>query len=177
MPFLRLGWETCHTCHHALILISCCDILRFEYYLYGRPHLEHCRCSHFVREITVHPLLRSILSMERYHSLSDKTMNSLLEELEDIVDQHGNPSHEVDYHSGVLTLRLGEAGTYVINKQPPNKQIWLSSPFSGPKRFDYSEADDSWRYARDGQSMSSLLDEELGRVLEEPVKLLAKPAS
>ena len=30
--------------------------------------------------------------------------------------------------SGVLTLTLGDNGTYVINKQPPNKQIWLSSP-------------------------------------------------
>lgn len=30
--------------------------------------------------------------------------------------------------SGVLTLKLGLHGTYVINKQPPNKQIWLSSP-------------------------------------------------
>lgn len=30
--------------------------------------------------------------------------------------------------SGVLTVKLGDKGTYVINKQPPNKQIWLSSP-------------------------------------------------
>ena len=30
--------------------------------------------------------------------------------------------------SGVLTVRLGDNGTYVLNKQPPNKQIWLSSP-------------------------------------------------
>ena len=29
-------------------------------------------------------------------------------------------------------------GTYVINKQTPNKQIWLSSPISGPKRYDLS---------------------------------------
>lgn len=29
----------------------------------------------------------------------------------------------------MLTLKLGEKATYVINKQPPNKQIWLSSPF------------------------------------------------
>lgn len=33
-----------------------------------------------------------------------------------------------DGQSGVLTLRMGSAGTYVINKQPPNQQIWLSSP-------------------------------------------------
>lgn len=33
--------------------------------------------------------------------------------------------------SGVLTLKLPDGhGTYVINKQPPNKQIWLSSPSS-----------------------------------------------
>ncbi len=37
--------------------------------------------------------------------------------------------HQLRDQSGVLTLRLGPRGTYVINKQPPNKQIWLSSPF------------------------------------------------
>jgi hypothetical protein len=30
--------------------------------------------------------------------------------------------------SGVLTVKLGKHGTYVINKQTPNRQIWLSSP-------------------------------------------------
>ena len=29
---------------------------------------------------------------------------------------------------GVLTVRLGDLGTYVINKQTPNRQLWLSSP-------------------------------------------------
>lgn len=42
---------------------------------------------------------------------------------------------------GVLTAVISEAfGTYVINKQAPNKQIWLSSPVSGPKRYDYIQA-------------------------------------
>ena len=59
------------------------------------------------------------------------------------------------------------AGTYVINKQPPNKQIWLSSPVSGPKRYDYvSTAEDKgsgeWVYLRDGTTMSGLLEEEIG---------------
>lgn len=31
---------------------------------------------------------------------------------------------------GVLTLKLKGNKIYVINKQTPNKQIWLSSPFS-----------------------------------------------
>lgn len=29
---------------------------------------------------------------------------------------------------GVLTLKLGAKGTFVVNKQAPNRQIWLSSP-------------------------------------------------
>ncbi len=41
--------------------------------------------------------------------------------------------------AGVLTLCFPPSGTYVLNKQPPNRQIWLSSPVSGPKRFDYVE--------------------------------------
>lgn len=39
--------------------------------------------------------------------------------------------------AGVLEVSLPPSGTYVINKQPPNKQIWLSSPVSGPKRYDF----------------------------------------
>jgi len=49
----------------------------------------------------------------------------------------------------------------VINKQPPNKQIWLSSPISGPKRYDYSPEQDEWVYLRDGNSLDALLNEEL----------------
>jgi len=43
---------------------------------------------------------------------------------------HGSVCLRFRHQSGVLTLKLGEHGTYVINKQPPNKQIWLSSPIS-----------------------------------------------
>lgn len=32
--------------------------------------------------------------------------------------------------NGVITLKLSSSlGTYVINKQTPNKQLWLSSPY------------------------------------------------
>ena len=73
----------------------------------------------------------------------------------------------------MLTLKFPPAGTYVINKQPPNKQIWLSSPISGPKRYDYAvwsedqdskegTGDGSWVYLRDGSTLSDLLETELG---------------
>lgn len=82
--------------------------------------------------------------------------------------------------SGVLNFVFPPIGTYVINKQPPNKQIWLSSPISGPKRYDYvvlSEGQDSkegtgegdWIYLRDMSSLSSLLLSEVGVDLSEPL--------
>jgi frataxin len=65
----------------------------------------------------------------------------------------------------------------VINKQPPNKQIWLSSPISGPKRYDYVYVEDkkqgikvaSWIYLRDLSSLHDLLAEETGVDLDAPV--------
>ncbi|KAJ7783534.1 Frataxin [Mycena maculata] len=111
----------------------------------------------------------SELSTERYNLFSDSTMDNLLHALENLVDHLGNPTYEVEYHSGVLTLQLGDKGTYVINKQPPNKQIWLSSPFSGPKRYDYHVGSNAWVYSRDGQSLSELLNRELSDALQQPV--------
>ena len=60
--------------------------------------------------------------------------------------------------------------TYVLNKQPPNKQIWLSSPLSGPKRYDYvtpASGGGDWVYLRDGSTLSGLLEEEIGVKMRE----------
>ncbi|OCH96599.1 Frataxin [Obba rivulosa] len=113
----------------------------------------------------------SEMSTELYERYSEATLDYLLEVLEEEMEQVGDPQYEVEYSSGVLTLKLGDKGTYVINKQPPNKQIWLSSPFSGPKRYDYSEEQDDWIYVRDGQSLGDLLNQELSIVLEREVRL------
>lgn len=78
--------------------------------------------------------------------------------------------------AGVLNITVPAVGTYVLNKQPPNKQIWLSSPISGPKRYDWIVEGDrmhekqetrefahgQWVYLRDGSNLTELLNTELG---------------
>ncbi|KAI0768495.1 Frataxin [Trametes elegans] len=113
----------------------------------------------------------SDLSAHLYHQYADATMDTMLESLEALLDEVADPEYEVEYSSGVLTLKLGSKGTYVINKQPPNKQIWLSSPFSGPKRYDYVPEQDEWVYGRDGRSLNDLLNRELSEALERNVDL------
>lgn len=65
----------------------------------------------------------------------------------------------------MLTIKLGDKGTYVINKQPPNKQLWLSSPTTGPKRYDYDANHKTWFYNRDHHTLKSLLDSEISEAI------------
>lgn len=81
-----------------------------------------------------------------------------------------------------MTVNFGpNIGTYVINKQPPNKQIWLSSPTSGPKRFDWvvrgegqndkqGTAVGEWVYVRDGSTLANIFRDELGVDLGLPAR-------
>lgn len=76
-----------------------------------------------------------------------------------------------NFQDGVLTVRLGgQFGTYVINRQTPNRQIWLSSPTSGPKRYDF--IDQKWIYKHDGVSLHQLLQDELEKVVAAKVDFL-----
>ena len=88
----------------------------------------------------------------------------------DAILQYGGLTNR---QAGVLNITYPPNGTYVLNKQPPNKQIWLSSPSSGPKRFDWTvqgegmnEKEGSgvgeWIYLRDGSSLEEILRKELG---------------
>lgn len=113
------------------------------------------------------------MTESEYHVLADEYLDRLLVRLEDMQDAREDV--DVEYASGVLTLAFtpGEAGarprTYVINKQPPNKQIWLSSPISGPKRYDWvldaGASDDGasgqWIYLKDGSALNDLLRDEM----------------
>ncbi|KAJ1025195.1 hypothetical protein NDA16_002700 [Ustilago loliicola] len=88
----------------------------------------------------------------------------------------GSPASEWDIEcaSGVMNLRCGVHGTWVINKQPPNKQIWLSSPKSGPKRFDYDADSKTWFCLKEGETstLHELLQSELSEVFDTEVEVL-----
>ncbi|KAG8531120.1 uncharacterized protein KY384_004477 [Bacidia gigantensis] len=126
------------------------------------------------------------LSIEKYHALSDAYIESLLSELEEL--QEEREDIDVEYskqdlrthltrtvltpvnQAGVLTFLFPPLGTYVLNKQPPNKQIWLSSPVSGPKRYDWVAKEESgdegrWVYLRDGSTLDQIWEKEVDVVV------------
>ena len=87
-------------------------------------------------------------------------LEDALEVLEDHVD-----AFDLTYADGVMTVDLGDHGIYVLNKQRPNRQIWWSSPLSGPKRYHFERATGQWIDVRDGSSMLALLRDELADLL------------
>uniref|UniRef100_A0A8I5TZZ0 Frataxin, mitochondrial n=12 Tax=Hominidae TaxID=9604 RepID=A0A8I5TZZ0_PONAB len=106
-----------------------------------------------------------------YERLAEETLDSLAEYFEDLADKpYTFEDYDVSFGSGVLTVKLGgDLGTYVINKQTPNKQIWLSSPSSGPKRYDWTGK--NWVYSHDGVSLHELLAAELTKALKTKLDL------
>uniref|UniRef100_A0AC35TTS7 Ferroxidase n=1 Tax=Rhabditophanes sp. KR3021 TaxID=114890 RepID=A0AC35TTS7_9BILA len=66
---------------------------------------------------------------------------------------------------GVLTAKIDDkVGTYVINKETSNRQIWLSSPLSGPKRYDF--VDNKWVHTRDNMALNDLLTYEFRKIFK-----------
>ncbi len=60
---------------------------------------------------------------------------------------------EMDYADNVLSI-ANDKGIYIINKQPSVKEIWLSSPVSGPHHFRFSNEQQKWL----NKSEENLLD-------------------
>ncbi|XP_059283266.1 frataxin, mitochondrial isoform X2 [Lycium ferocissimum] len=116
-------------------------------------------------------IYRSLLQEDEYHRLANATIHDLLDKLEEYGDSVDIDGFDVDYGNEVLTLKLGSLGTYVINKQTPNRQIWMSSPVSGPSRFDWDQNSQGWVYRRTKANLVKVLEEELEKLCGSAINL------
>ncbi|KAF5481165.1 hypothetical protein F2P56_001838 [Juglans regia] len=114
---------------------------------------------------------RSVLQEDEFHRLANSTIHNLLEKFEEYGDNVEIDGFDVDYGNEVLTLKLGDLGTYVLNKQTPNRQIWLSSPVSGPSRFDWDQNAQTWVYRRTKVDLLKIFESELEQLCGEPINL------
>uniref|UniRef100_A0A0B6ZJR4 ferroxidase n=1 Tax=Arion vulgaris TaxID=1028688 RepID=A0A0B6ZJR4_9EUPU len=138
-----------------------------------RPQDEffHSVAARLFGKVNMPALKPSEITESEYEICAEETLDSLTEFFEDLPENEScSEDYDCAYGAGVLTVHIGcDEGTYVLNKQCPNKQIWLSSPLSGPKRYDYF--DGQWIYLRDGKGLHHLLEEELTEILGFKIKL------
>ncbi|KAM3221986.1 Frataxin, mitochondrial [Capsicum annuum] len=114
---------------------------------------------------------RSLLQEDEYHRLANATIHDLLDKLEEYGDSVDIDGFDVDYGNEVLTLKFGSLGTYVINKQTPNRQIWMSSPVSGPSRFDWDQNSQGWIYRRTKANLQKVLEDEIEKLCGSAINL------
>ena len=97
--------------------------------------------------------IRSFQNVGQYHRVADETLETIQDAVEEYLEDNFDADAdgeipEVNYADGVLTISIPPRGTWVLNKQTPNEQIWWSSPVSGPRRYEYLESMDRWVYSR-----------------------------
>ena len=111
------------------------------------------------------------LSLAQYEQLAESTLQSLTDQFDSLpAVVECSQLYDVNYADGVLTIVISdEIGTYVINKQTPNRQIWLSSPISGPKRFDLVRG--RWIYLHDNSCLHNLLHLEFSDIYKYDIVL------
>ncbi|KAM7392207.1 hypothetical protein PAMP_022836 [Pampus punctatissimus] len=107
-----------------LARVVCATVLAGELSLIAALAAGHLVKSHMTHN--------SELSEAAYEKLADETLDALAVYFEDLMDEpFTGADYDVVFSSGVVTVKVGgDHGTYVINRQTPNRQIWLSSPTS-----------------------------------------------
>lgn len=116
--------------------------------------------------------VRHFHSEAEFHSVADETLDAIQDTMEELFEEISKEDDdlEVNYSSGVLTIALPPHGTWVINKQTPNRQLWWSSPLSGPRRYEYDNG--QWVFTRSMDDASEEALSTLADALSEEIQEL-----
>lgn len=95
------------------------------------------------------------MNNSEFSKIAETTIAYIAEKIE---EQDKDGAIDVDLQGDILNLDTAD-GTYVINKQSAAKEIWLSSPISGPHHFFYEQG--KWKN-RAGLELMTILTNEFG---------------
>ena len=152
MKFLRIG---------SIFIQIEMSALRNRYVLWApMKSINSPRCLQSFRTSFKSLSTTVILSESQFHTESDNCLEKIVSVLESFDEKF--PIDDLNFEQGVLTINLGSKGTWIINKQTPNRQIWWSSPVSGPKRYEFKS--NSWLSTRDGGNIIEDLVHEMSTV-------------
>lgn len=74
---------------------------------------------------------------------------------------------EADREGGVLTLSCPDGGRIIINRQTPNREVWVAARSGG---FHFAWRDGGWRDTRSGEALfarlAALAQEQAGESLD-----------
>lgn len=92
--------------------------------------------------------------MPRIMNESDfhRAVDAVLARVESAVE--ASDALEVDLESGILTITCPDASRVIVNRQTPNREIWVAARSGG---FHFRFAEGAWRDTRSGEELFASL--------------------
>lgn len=69
---------------------------------------------------------RNLETEAAFHPVANETLETIQDSVDGLLDSQTAIDYEVSLAAGVLTIKMFPHGTWVINKQTPNLQLWAS---------------------------------------------------
>jgi len=86
-----------------------------------------------------------------------RAVDAVLERVETALEEHDDL--DVDSEEGVLTVTCPDASRIIVNRQTPNREIWVAARSGG---FHFASREGAWRDTRSGDELFA----SLARLLE-----------
>jgi CyaY protein len=83
-----------------------------------------------------------------FHRAADAAM----ERMETALSAHD--ALDVDVEGGVLSIECPDASRIIVNRQAPNREIWVAARSGG---FHFAHRDGAWRDTRSGEELFASL--------------------
>ena len=109
-------------------------------------------------------VFRLIHSESQFLQVWRQVSNDLLLKLERDYADHPKVE-DVEGNDQLLKITLQDGKTFVINRQTAKREIWYSSPISGPSHFRFDQASSQWINKND-EELYKLIEDDIGSVLK-----------
>jgi CyaY protein len=77
-----------------------------------------------------------------------REVDAVLARIEAAVES--SDSLDVDLESGILTIECADASRVIVNRQTPNREIWVAARSGG---FHFRKVEGAWRDTRSGEEL------------------------
>ncbi|GKT32470.1 Frataxin/CyaY like protein [Aduncisulcus paluster] len=96
---------------------------------------------------------------------ADRYLEGIFDQID---DQCERKEIECEYSNGILSIASSK-GSLVLNRQIPAREMWLSSPISGPSHWEYKDMS-TWKHTLSPELLSDRMASELSKVYGLSVK-------
>jgi len=90
-----------------------------------------------------------------------RAVDAVLARVESVLEAHDEV--EVDLEGGVLNIACPDGTRIIVNRQTPNREVWVAARSGG---FHFASREGAWRDTRTGEelfaSLSRLLESQAG---------------